>query len=231
MSPTASDATILQVCELFRSIAGETTYAGLPAAFVRLSGCNLRCSWCDTQKAWEGGTEMPLGRVVELLLQKSDELIIITGGEPLMQAGTIELCEQLLERGREVLLETNGSRDVSGVPQGVRIILDVKTPSSGEHEKMDLDNLVRLKPGDEVKFVIANREDFEWCAALLREHNLPENVNILFSAASDLLEPETLAGWILESKSAVRLQVQLHKIIWPGGAEGEQILDESGDSR
>ena len=230
MSPIASDATTLEVCELFRSIAGETTYAGLPAAFVRLSGCNLRCGWCDTKKAWEPGVDLPLERVVELLLKKDDHLIVVTGGEPLLQAGTVELCERLIERGREVLLETNGSLDVAGVPAGVRIILDVKTPSSGEHEKMDLDNLQRLRSGDEVKFVVAGREDFDWATSLLCEHNLPENVNILFSAASDLLEPEKLAGWILESNTAVRLQMQLHKIIWPGGAEGEQILDEPGDS-
>jgi 7-carboxy-7-deazaguanine synthase len=229
MSPTASDPVTLQVCELFRSIAGETTWAGLPAAFIRLSGCNLRCSWCDTKKAWEPGRDMSIDRILELLGQDAG-LVVVTGGEPLMQAGTVELLKRLLERGGEVLLETNGSLDISPVPEGVRIILDVKTPSSGEHEKMDLDNLVRLKPGDEVKFVIADRKDFEWGTGLLGEHNLPENVNILFSAASDLLKPENLAGWILESRLDVRLQVQLHKIIWPGGAEGEQILDESGDS-
>ena len=229
MSPTASDPITLQVCELFRSIAGETTWAGLPATFIRLSGCNLRCSWCDTKKAWEPGRDMPLERVLDLLGQDAG-LAVVTGGEPLMQAGTIQLCRRLVERGWEVLLETNGSLDVSGVPDEIRIILDVKTPSSGEHQKMDLDNLVRLRPGDEVKFVIADRKDFEWSTGLLKEHNLPENVNILFSAASDLLKPEKLAGWILESKPAVRLQVQLHKIIWPGGTEGEQILDESGDS-
>lgn len=229
MSPTASDPTILQVCELFRSIAGETTWAGLPATFVRLSGCNLRCSWCDTKRAWEPGREMTVDRILELLGDDRG-LVVVTGGEPLMQAGTVELCRRLLEQGREVLLETNGSRDVSGVPEGVRIILDMKTPSSQEHQKMDLDNLVRLKPGDELKFVIANREDFDWSASLLGKHNLPENVNILFSAASDLLRPEKLAGWILQGRLDVRLQVQLHKIIWPGGKEGEQILDESGDS-
>jgi 7-carboxy-7-deazaguanine synthase len=172
---------------------------------------------------------MSIARVLELA-GRAGGLVVVTGGEPLMQAGSIELCRRLVERGCEVLLETNGSRDVSAVPEGVRIILDVKTPSSGEHEKMDLDNLKRLKPGDEVKFVVADREDFEWSASLLGEHNLPENVNILFSAASDLLKPEKLADWILESRLDVRLQVQLHKIIWPGGAEGEQILDESGDS-
>jgi 7-carboxy-7-deazaguanine synthase len=149
MSPTASDPITLQVCELFRSIAGETTWAGLPATFVRLSGCNLRCSWCDTKKAWEPGRDMPLERVLELLGQDDAGLVVVTGGEPLMQAGTVELCRRLLDRGWEVLLETNGSIDVSGVPEGVRIILDVKTPSSGEHQKMDLGNLVRLKPGDD----------------------------------------------------------------------------------
>jgi len=230
MSPTGSDPTTLQVCEIFRSIAGETTWAGLPAAFVRLSGCNLRCSWCDTKKAWEPGTELSIDRILDLLRQHDDRLVVVTGGEPLMQAGSIELLKRLQERGREVLLETNGSRDVSGVPRGVRIILDIKTPSSGEHEQMDLENLKRLRPRDEVKFVIADRKDFEWSASLLGEHKLLENVNILFSAASDLLKPEKLAGWILESRLDVRLQVQLHKIIWPGESEGEQILDESGDS-
>jgi 7-carboxy-7-deazaguanine synthase len=230
MSPTASDGVTLQVCELFRSIAGETTRAGLPAAFVRLSGCNLRCSWCDTRKAWGPGTDMPLERVVELLIEKNDKLIVVTGGEPLLQAGTVGLCRRLVERGREVLLETNGSLDVSGVPAGVRIILDVKTPSSGEHEKMDLNNLSRLRSGDEVKFVIADRDDFDWAVSLLDAHNLPENVNILFSPASKLIRPEVLAGWILAGGLAVRLQLQLHKILWPDGDEGEQILDESGDS-
>jgi 7-carboxy-7-deazaguanine synthase len=215
---------------LFRSIAGETTRAGLPAAFVRLSGCNLRCGWCDTKKAWDPGTDMSLDRVVELLLKKDDHLIVVTGGEPLLQAGTVELCERLIERGREVLLETNGSLDVAGVPAGVRIILDLKTPSSGEHEKMDMDNLPRLRSGDEVKFVIAGRGDFDWAAARLDEHNLPENVSILFSPAFDLIEPKQLAGWILESGLAVRLQLQVHKILWPGDAEGEQILDGSEDS-
>lgn len=230
MSPTASDPTTLQVCEIFRSIAGETTWAGLPAAFVRLSGCNLRCRWCDTQKAWEPGRDLPLRRVLELLLKKDDKLVVVTGGEPLLQPGTIELCRRLLEHDREVLLETNGSLDVSGVPEGVRIILDVKTPSSGEHQKNDLDNLVRLRPGDEVKFVIADRQDFDWAANLLGEHNLPESVNILFSPVSDLIEPDKLADWILASGLSVRLQIQLHKVVWPDGPEGEQILDESGDS-
>jgi 7-carboxy-7-deazaguanine synthase len=168
MSPTASDPATLQVCELFRSIAGETTWAGLPATFIRLSGCNLRCSWCDTKKAWEPGTDLTIDRILELLGRHNDRLVVVTGGEPLMQAGTMELLKRLLDRGREVLLETNGSRDVSGVPAGVRIILDVKTPSSGEHQKMDLDNLMRLKPKDEVKFVIATRGDFEWSDSLLR---------------------------------------------------------------
>ena len=175
-------------------------------------------------------TAEDLDRVLELVLKRNDKLVIVTGGEPLLQAGTTELCERLLERDREVLLETNGSLDVSGVPAGVRIILDVKTPSSGEHQKMDLDNLMRLRPGDEVKFVIADRADFEWSAALLRERKLPGDVSILFSPAFGLTRPDVLAGWILETGLAVRLQVQLHKILWPGGAEGEPILDESVDS-
>jgi 7-carboxy-7-deazaguanine synthase len=132
MSPTSSDGITLQVCELFRSIAGETTWAGLPAAFVRLSGCNLRCRWCDTREAWEPGRSVPLEKVLRLLLEKDDRLVVVTGGEPLLQAGTIELCRRLREHDREVLLETNGSLDVSGVPDGVRIILDVKAGGRGE---------------------------------------------------------------------------------------------------
>jgi 7-carboxy-7-deazaguanine synthase len=231
MSPTMKDeADSLEVCELFRSIAGETSHAGFPASFVRLSGCNLRCHWCDTQRAWKRGLRLPVAKLLEMVLATGDRRVVITGGEPLLQPGTNELCEKLLRAGREVILETNGSLDVSRVPAGVRIILDVKTPSSGESHKMDPGNFERLKAGDELKFVMADREDFDWSCEILDEHNFPESVNILFSPVSERVDPGEVARWLLGSGRQVRIQIQLHKVLWADGTDGVQILDGSKDS-
>ncbi len=216
---------------MFKSIAGETTHTGRPAAFIRLAGCNLRCRWCDTQKAWDAGRDILLSRAIEVLLAAGDRLVVVTGGEPLLQASTPALCRGLLEQGREVLLETNGSLDIGWVPEGVRVILDLKPPSSGEHEKNHLENLSNLRPQDEVKVVVADRSDFDWATEVLQGCNIPESVNILFSPASEQIEPRVLAGWLIESGEDYRMQVQLHKLLWPDGQEGGQILDESQDSQ
>ncbi|MBW1809447.1 MAG: 4Fe-4S cluster-binding domain-containing protein [Deltaproteobacteria bacterium] len=215
MSLTMNDGSdSLRVCELFRSIAGETTRAGRPATFIRLAGCNLRCNWCDTQKAWEEGSLLALKDAIEILSSTPDKLVIVTGGEPLLQAGTLELCRKL---------------DISQLDEAVGIILDIKPPSSGQQDEMDFDNIIRLKPGDELKIVVADREDFDWACEVIDMHKPVESVNILFSPASDLLDPKKLAEWILNAGKEIRMQLQLHKIIWPNEPEGFQILDESAD--
>ena len=217
------DPALLDVCELFRSIAGETTHAGRPAAFARLAGCNLRCRWCDTRRTWEPGRRLERKAVRALLLSGGDRLAVVTGGEPLMQAGALPLCAELVEEGMEVLLETNGSLDISGVPEGVHVVLDMKPPSSGEEGSMDRDNLRRLRSGDELKLVIADRGDFAWACALLDEAGLPGSVHALFSPAHRMLEPERLAEWMLGAGRQERLQIQLHKVIWPRGPEGVSL--------
>jgi 7-carboxy-7-deazaguanine synthase len=214
------NSSAVEVCEIFRSIAGETTYAGLKGTFVRLSGCNLRCKWCDTQKAWQSGKKLSIDRVVETLLSTGDQIIVVTGGEPLIQPGSLEICRQMLAQTKTVLLETNGSIDISGVPEGTCVVLDMKPPSSNQSDLMDFDNLDRLSPGDQLKFVIAERADFDWAVALLTRKQIPKTVNILCSAASNILEPGQLADWVIASKLPIRVQVQLHKIFWPGGEDG-----------
>ncbi len=225
MSPIMNDAEALEICEMFRSISGETTRAGLPATFVRLSGCNLRCSWCDTRHALEPGRRMTTARVFDLAAGTGDRLVIVTGGEPLLQAGTIGLCTDLVGAGKSVLLETNGSLDISAVPAGVHVIMDLKAPGSGEHDRMDLMNLGRLKAGDELKIVVADRQDFDWSCAMLEKHAPSEEVKILFSAASKIMEPGRLADWLLDSGRQARIQVQLHEILWPDGGDRRRILD------
>ncbi len=218
---------MIEVCEIFRSIAGETSWVGLPATFIRFSGCNLNCSWCDTQKAKEPGQTLSVEGAVKILDSTNNELVIVTGGEPLLQAGSIDLCNKLLIQGRKVMLETNGSLDISGVPAGVIIILDIKTPSSKEDNKMMLENIKKLKPHDEIKFIIADRADFDWAYNLLQSCKLPEGVNILFSPASDLLDAGLLADWIIKEQLNVRLQIQLHKSIWPQGTDGVMLWPQS----
>ena len=206
----------LKVNEIFYSIQGESVYAGLPCVFVRLTGCNLRCSYCDTKYAYDEGTTMAVPQILEQVRQFDCGLVEITGGEPLVQPCTPVLVEDLLEAGYQVLMETNGSLNIDRVNRRCSRIMDIKCPSSGEHAMNDPENLKRLTANDQVKFVIGDHDDFlfaEQKVSLLPPSLLPDRV--LFSAVSGRLSPDRLARWMLEDRIKARLQVQLHKVIWP----------------
>lgn len=211
----------LAVCELFRSIAGETTHAGRPALFVRFSGCNLHCRWCDTPQARGEGKRIEVAELLHRLSATADRLLVLTGGEPLLQPGLVDFCRGLLDAGKEILLETNGSLDIGVLPAEVKTILDMKAPSSGESESMRFENLLRLKAGDELKLVVADRQDFDWARRLLERWPLENAVHVLFSPVWGRLLPAELARWMLEGVPGnARLQLQLHKYIWPDGGDG-----------
>ena len=212
----------LTIYETFSSIQGESTHAGRLCFFIRLAGCNLRCSYCDTRKAQTGssGRIRSLDELVDEAERSGLRLIEITGGEPMLQPATPELCRRLLERGFEVLMETNGSVDLSAVPRGVRRIIDWKTPFSGESGKMLDGNFLNLRPGDEVKFVIAGRNDYDAALEVIRRFRIPEHATILFAPVFGEIEPRTLVEWMLADRVPARLNLQLHKVIWNPDAEG-----------
>ena len=209
---------MLKVNEIYASIQGESSHTGLPCVFVRLTGCNLRCSWCDTAYAFHEGRELSLEEVVQQVETFSLPLVEITGGEPLMQEDVYPLMEALLEKGYKVMLETGGAIPIDRVPETVIKIVDIKCPGSGEDKKNHLQNLEFLSEHDELKFVLLDRADYEWSRDLLKSIN-PTN-QILFSPVYDKLDLKDLSQWILEDKLAVRLQTQLHKVIWSKNAIG-----------
>ena len=211
----------LLVNEIFYSIQGESIYSGRPCIFVRLTGCNLRCSYCDTRYAYEQGAKMELTEIVSRIADYKCPLVEITGGEPLLQSDTPTLIYKLLENGYEVLMETNGSLDISGVDGRCIKIVDIKCPTSGESDKNDMENLKRLGPKDQVKFVIENRIDYEYAKETI-DSNCPDfpEEQILFSPVSEGIAPSRLAKWILEDNLNVRLHLQIHKIIWPDRKRG-----------
>ena len=211
----------LIINEIFHSIQGESTYSGLPCTFIRLTGCNLRCSYCDTKYAYEDGAKMEIDEIIHRIAAYKCPLVEITGGEPLLQNETPLLISKLLENGYMVMMETNGSFDVSRVDEKCIKIVDIKCPSSNESEKNDLGNLNRLNPKDQIKFVVGNREDFMYAKNIIMLHcsDFIED-HILFSPASGIMSPADLAGWILEDNLNVRLHLQLHKIIWPNRKRG-----------
>ena len=215
---------MLRICELFVSIQGEGTRAGLPCAFVRLSGCNLRCTWCDTPYAQDVDAPadvMPVADVADWALGTGVRHVCITGGEPLLQAGAVvRLSKRLLAAGRVVLIETNGSRDITPLPPEVVRIMDIKSPSSGESDKMLLSNIPTLTDRDEVKFVVADRTDFDAAVAFVQEHGLQHGPALLFGVVQGRCTPADLAAWLLESGLEARLQLQLHKVIWPNRDRG-----------
>ena len=208
------ESTHLLINEIYASIQGESTHAGRACVFVRTSVCNQRCSYCDTAYAFTGGEAMRIDEVVRQALSHGIELVEITGGEPLLQPLLPSLCTRLLEAGCEVLIETGGSHDTSVIPEGVHTILDIKTPGSREEHANDYGNLQRLRTGDEVKFVLTSRQDYDWSAALVTRENLHERTTVLFSPAWGLLEPAQLAAWIVADQLPVRLNLQLHKYVW-----------------
>jgi len=213
-------AGTLVIHEIYRSLQGESTFAGLPCDFVRLTACHLRCVYCDTPHAFNQGETMSVDDVVARTLALGDDLVEITGGEPLLQLEVYPLMSRLADAGKTVLLETSGALDTSAVDPRVLVILDLKTPGSGEVEANVWSNIERLKPTDELKFVLCDRADFDWAVNVVREHRLTERCPVLFSAAFGQVNPTELAGWILESHLPVRLQLQQHKILWDPKARG-----------
>lgn len=210
----------LAVNEIFVSIQGESTWAGQPMVFVRTTGCPLRCRWCDTEYAFYEGERWRLDELVEEACRPGIDLVEITGGEPLAQPGVPAFAQALMDRGKTVLVETSGAFDVSVLPVGTIRIMDLKCPSSGESDANDFANLDRLGTRDEIKFVIASREDYDWAREQVRSRRLAERWPVHFSPAWEELSPDELAGWILADRLPVRLQLQLHKIIWPGVERG-----------
>jgi 7-carboxy-7-deazaguanine synthase len=213
-------ADTLVINEIFHSIQGESSHAGLPCVFVRLAACNLRCSWCDTTYSFYQGRAMSVGEVIMKVLEHDCPLVEITGGEPLLQPNVFGLMTRLCDLGKRVLLETSGSVDVSAVDPRVIKIMDLKCPGSGESHRNRYENLGCLDKKDEVKFVIADRADYEWAKQQLAEHRLTGRCTVLFSPVWERLPLKTLAEWILADTLPVRLQTQLHKHIWGADARG-----------
>jgi 7-carboxy-7-deazaguanine synthase len=212
---------MLTVNEIFHSIQGESTHAGRPCVFVRLTACDLRCSWCDTPYAFHEGSKMTIEDVVGRVRDYGCDVIEITGGEPLLQKDVYPLMRRLLEEGHTVMLETGGHLSVTDVPEGVIRVIDVKCPGSGEAEKMHWANLDALRPTDEVKFVIRDRADYEYARDVVKRHGLVGRcAAVLFSPVHGVLDSKDLASWILSDKLSVRLQLQAHKYIWDATTRG-----------
>jgi len=210
----------LKVCETFASLLGESTHAGRPAFFIRLTGCNLRCRYCDTPYAYEEGREVALADLVAMAQNTAFRLVLVTGGEPLLQAGTLLLLTRLTDAGVSVVLETNGSLSIRKVDPRVRRILDVKCPGSGMSAHNLWDNLAFLGPQDEVKFVITGPDDFLWALDVIRDYRLAGRLPLLISPVFGAVDPKEAAGWILKSGLPLRLNLQLHKYIWGPDVRG-----------
>jgi len=211
----------LQVCETFSSLMGESTRAGLPAFFIRLSGCNLRCRYCDTTYAYEGGRELEVADLLQAAAASPTRLVLVTGGEPLLQEETLHLLVALADSGWEVCLETNGSRPIAPVDIRAHRILDLKCPGSGMAGENYWPNLEVLTPRDEVKFVVSDRRDFLWALEVISDHALCGRLPLLISPVSGLVPAPEAAAWILESRLPLRLNLQLHKYLWGPEARGK----------
>jgi 7-carboxy-7-deazaguanine synthase len=211
---------MLTVNEIFKSLQGESSFTGLPCIFIRLAGCNLRCTWCDTEYAFYEGQPKSVQDIMAAIEPLGVPLVEITGGEPLLQDTVYDLMNALLANNYKVLMETGGGVSVAKVPKQVIKILDIKCPGSGEASKNLWDNLDHLNPGDEVKFVLADRADYEWSREILDCYNIHKKVKVLFSPVYDKLDLKELAAWVLEDNLPVRVQTQLHKVIWGKDAIG-----------
>jgi len=212
---------VLTVHEIYRSIQGESTHVGRPCVFVRLTACDLRCGWCDTPYAFTGGQKMSVDAVLAAVAEHGCRLVEITGGEPLLQADVLVLMSRLLAGGYEILLETGGHRPIDEVPDAVVTILDVKCPGSGEAARMHWPNLDQLSRHDEVKFVIADRVDFDYALDVVSRYGLTDRVAAVhLSPVHGVLAPDVLARWILDARVPVRLQLQVHKVVWNPDARG-----------
>ena len=211
---------MLEVTEIYKSIQGESTYMGLPCVFVRLTGCNLRCVWCDPSHAFYGGKKLSVEQVLDQVKQYGIDLVEITGGEPLLQNEVFLLMDTLIQNKIRVMLETGGSLSIKNVPEKVIKIIDIKCPGSGEESKNHWDNLNHLSPRDEIKFVISDRADYEWSRSILKSYKIDKKAHILFSPVFEKLNLKDLTEWILEDNLPVRLQTPLHKHIWDKNKTG-----------
>ncbi|MBV9299929.1 MAG: radical SAM protein [Verrucomicrobia bacterium] len=211
----------LTVNEIYRSIQGESTWAGLPCVFVRLTFCDLRCTYCDTAYAFYAGTKMTLLETLERVMAFDCPLVEITGGEPLLQRNVLPLMKELCDRGKTVLIETSGAHDISGIDTRVHRIMDLKTPGSGEAERNRYENIMHLTARDEVKFVIGSREDYLWSKQKIAEFELTTRCGtVLFSPIFDRINPREIVEWLLEDNLRVRFQLQMHKFIWAPETRG-----------
>lgn len=210
----------LRITEIFYSIQGESLTAGLPTVFVRLTGCPLRCTYCDTAYAFKGGIRQSLDEILDQVKTYGAQHVTVTGGEPLAQPACLILLTRLCDEGYQVSLETSGAIDISAVDKRVMTVMDLKTPSSKEVDKNLFSNLAHLKKTDQIKFVIGDRDDYDWARDLMTEHRLHDKAHILFSPTWGEKSLSSLAEWILADKLPVRLQLQMHKVIWPNESEG-----------
>ncbi len=212
----------LAIAELFQSIQGESTYAGWPCTFVRMAGCDIRCVYCDEPAALvaKGATRLSVDDVLRSVKELGAPLVEVTGGEPLLQRAVPELVRRLCDQGYDVLVETGGHHDITPLDRRCHVILDVKTPGSGVSARNDLQNLDRLRPGDEVKFVLTDRADYEWARGLVRERELDSRAPVHFSPSAGVLDAAELAAWILQDGLRVRLNLQIHKWVWGAKTRG-----------
>jgi len=216
-----SKALSLTINEIYKSIQGESTWAGLPCVFVRLTFCDLRCTYCDTAYAFYAGTKMPLPQIVEQVLAFRCPLVEITGGEPLLQRNVVPLMAELCDLGETVLIETSGAHDISRIDSRVHRIMDLKTPDSGESHRNRYENIVHLTKRDEVKFVIGSRNDYLWSKEMIEKFDLVSRCGtVLFSPVFGRIDPREIVEWLLEDNLRVRFQLQLHKFIWSPEAKG-----------
>jgi 7-carboxy-7-deazaguanine synthase len=211
---------VVRITEVYASVQGESTHVGKPCVFVRLTGCNLRCTWCDSAFTFTGGTHREVDAVVAEAHAFGIHTVEVTGGEPLVQRAAIPLMERLLALGHEVLLETSGSRSIEDVPAAVHVIMDLKPPDSGEARANLWSNLELLRPHHEVKIVVASRDDYRWARDAIAEHDLTARCPVLISPVWGMVDPKDLAEWMVADRSRARMQVQLHKVVWPADARG-----------
>jgi 7-carboxy-7-deazaguanine synthase len=210
----------LQITEIFHSIQGESSRVGQPCVFVRLTGCPLRCTWCDTEYAFHGGETMSLETILERVQSYECSLVEVTGGEPLHQPGALVLLQKLCDAGYQVMIETSGTFDISAIDSRVSIIMDVKCPGSGMTDRMRWANMEHLSHKDEVKFVLKDQADYEWAKDIIKRYSLGERCAVLFSPVFGSLDLQPLAEWILSDRLPVRFQLQLHKLIWDPETRG-----------
>ncbi len=208
----------LKITEIFYSIQGESAYVGQPTVFVRLTGCPMRCTYCDTAYAFHGGERMTLESILHQVESYGAQHVCVTGGEPLAQPACIELLSALCDRDFKVSLETGNAIDISKVDPRVYVVLDIKTPASGEEKNNRYDNIAKLKPSDALKFVICNEDDYQWAKNLVAQQALTKTAEVFFSPSAEELEPTQLADWIVEDRLSVRMQLQLHKVLWQNEA-------------